>query len=47
MAWDGKHQEATGLESMVPLTIATAQLKGFGVDHTVAGYIVPEWHRDR
>ena len=43
----GKHQEATGLESMVPLTIATAQLKGFGVDHTVAGYSVPEWHRDR
>ena len=42
-----KHQEATGLESMVPLTIATAQLKGFGVDHTVAGYCVPKWLRDR
>ena len=32
----GKHQAALVLESMVPLTIAAAQLKGFGVDHTVA-----------
>ena len=23
------------------------EMKGFGVDQTVAGYSVPEWHRDR